>query len=588
MVNQTEFWTLVETVGAASGGDEDHFSALLCLHLATLPQTDWPEYQRVVQDLLRQISDIRVDGEPLHRAVANAWGGCSDDSFSDLRSSVIANGREYFRRVLASPMRTLAETPPRFGLSFEGAMTYPLHRLEAHSGVDARRGLAFLESLETQGDDARSQMTQLLVRGPDWLAEGACLWLMRDLRARVDAETQGWPDLFAEGGSQPHGSEFLDALTALDGDAARAALTKLECLPPATWIGGAADALRRQLQGLRFRQIRRVAELLGQLESWAVAPFIVPLADCGIREKRPASTLLYMLESRPVELALLTRHLASHRDPRWLGPLGNVRGHDASLVYLMRAARMVGPSSRGALGVLARQHHPQGQIACLLDSATAPPDDAAPMLEIVAGTNRLFEKNVTVEERPRAWHKAALILWKSELEGTHDALRQAFGSQPDVRSDAAVFLGLLGDDVGAEILVARCATPPQGELTLNDQLFLRSLVQLGPRVRGADLSGWTQQSELLQIARVAIGQGEETQLRAQLHASFEAAIHAADQYAEGMIDLDEALAPVTLLSLSVRAIGDDTARSTILNALSTAMTDDRAYLLESLQRELST
>jgi hypothetical protein len=55
-------------------------------------------------------SDRRAYDWGLWGAAYVVCGGCSDDSFSDFRSTLISNGRSVFERVLADP-DSLADTP---------------------------------------------------------------------------------------------------------------------------------------------------------------------------------------------------------------------------------------------------------------------------------------------------------------------------------------------------------------------------------------------------------------------------------------------------------------------------------------------
>lgn len=107
-VDENEFWTIVEEARAGLGDDRDNGEALA---------------EALVQRLVAGPADIiagfgrRLDR--LHDALYrwDVWaaayligGGCSDDSFMDFRAGVIALGREWYERVLASP-DALADHP---------------------------------------------------------------------------------------------------------------------------------------------------------------------------------------------------------------------------------------------------------------------------------------------------------------------------------------------------------------------------------------------------------------------------------------------------------------------------------------------
>jgi hypothetical protein len=107
-VDENEFWTIVEEARAGLGDDRDNGEALA---------------EALVQRLAAGPADIIADFgrglDRLHDALYrwDVWaaayligGGCSDDSFMDFRAGVIALGREWYERVLASP-DALADHP---------------------------------------------------------------------------------------------------------------------------------------------------------------------------------------------------------------------------------------------------------------------------------------------------------------------------------------------------------------------------------------------------------------------------------------------------------------------------------------------
>jgi Protein of unknown function (DUF4240) len=108
VVDDNEFWAIVEQARAALGDDRDDGEALaeaLAGHLAGGPA-----------ELIAEFG-YRLDR--LHDALYrwDVWAaayligrGCSNDTFMDFRAGVIALGRDWYQRVLASP-DALAEHP---------------------------------------------------------------------------------------------------------------------------------------------------------------------------------------------------------------------------------------------------------------------------------------------------------------------------------------------------------------------------------------------------------------------------------------------------------------------------------------------
>ncbi|WP_460806492.1 DUF4240 domain-containing protein [Micromonospora zhanjiangensis] len=103
-MNSEEFWALVESARAGiddrpDDGGEAIAEALTERLVATSPTDilDFEERFDRLQDAL-----YRWD---VWAAAYLISGGCSDDSFMDFRAGVIALGRDWYERVLASPIR---------------------------------------------------------------------------------------------------------------------------------------------------------------------------------------------------------------------------------------------------------------------------------------------------------------------------------------------------------------------------------------------------------------------------------------------------------------------------------------------------
>lgn len=93
-VDETEFWNLVETARSSAGPADEALANLL---------TD-----RSLEDLVgfqRRFDAVtnRVHRWDVWAAAYLIGGGCSDDSFADFRSGLVALGRAWFDRVVADP-----------------------------------------------------------------------------------------------------------------------------------------------------------------------------------------------------------------------------------------------------------------------------------------------------------------------------------------------------------------------------------------------------------------------------------------------------------------------------------------------------
>jgi hypothetical protein len=93
-----QFWSLVEKVHRASGGDMDKKCELLDTELRRLPLAE----VRSFHDYFYECLDRAYTWE-LWAAAYIIGGGCSNDAFSDFRSTLISMGREIFEGTLADP-----------------------------------------------------------------------------------------------------------------------------------------------------------------------------------------------------------------------------------------------------------------------------------------------------------------------------------------------------------------------------------------------------------------------------------------------------------------------------------------------------
>jgi hypothetical protein len=93
-----EFWTIVEEVHRDSGGDMDTKCRLLGQRLRQLPLEDVQSFHQHFRDC-----KYRAYNWDLWAAAYIIGHGCSDDAFSDFRSTLISMGRKFFEMALADP-----------------------------------------------------------------------------------------------------------------------------------------------------------------------------------------------------------------------------------------------------------------------------------------------------------------------------------------------------------------------------------------------------------------------------------------------------------------------------------------------------
>ncbi|MEV4764871.1 DUF4240 domain-containing protein [Micromonospora chokoriensis] len=136
-----EFWTVVKSAGAGldgrTGDDGEAVAAALVTRLAATS----PERILEFQELFDQLHDALYRWD-VWAAAYLIGGGCSDDSFIDFRAGVIALGREWYERVLASP---------------DGLADHPVVLQAAAEEDDG--GTLFAESVNYVASEAYEQVT---------------------------------------------------------------------------------------------------------------------------------------------------------------------------------------------------------------------------------------------------------------------------------------------------------------------------------------------------------------------------------------------------------------------------------------------
>ena len=93
-----QFWKIVEDVHRTSGGDMDKKCELLDAELRRLPLEEVRSFHAHFYECFD-----RAFSWELWAAAYIIGGGCSDDKFSDFRSTLISMGRQTFERALADP-----------------------------------------------------------------------------------------------------------------------------------------------------------------------------------------------------------------------------------------------------------------------------------------------------------------------------------------------------------------------------------------------------------------------------------------------------------------------------------------------------
>ncbi len=93
-----QFWNIVEKVHRAADGDMDRKCELLHAELRQLPLDEVRSFHAHFNEC-----EDRAYSWELWAAAYIIGGGCSDDAFSDFRSTLISMGRQTYERALADP-----------------------------------------------------------------------------------------------------------------------------------------------------------------------------------------------------------------------------------------------------------------------------------------------------------------------------------------------------------------------------------------------------------------------------------------------------------------------------------------------------
>jgi hypothetical protein len=97
-MNESEFWKIIQNVHSATKDNMDAKCAVLVKEVSQLSPGDATDFYEIFHSL-----DIRAYTWELWGAAYVIHGGCSDDTFSDFRASLISRGEDAFERGVKDP-----------------------------------------------------------------------------------------------------------------------------------------------------------------------------------------------------------------------------------------------------------------------------------------------------------------------------------------------------------------------------------------------------------------------------------------------------------------------------------------------------
>ena len=128
-MDESTFWSLVETARAESAGAQPNQAERLRAMLEGLPPEEILEFERLFVRFHHQA--YRWD---LWAAAELIEGGCSDDGFSDFRAGLIALGREAYDKALAAPGSLALHADEGGGIAVEEMLYVSGQAYEAVTG----------------------------------------------------------------------------------------------------------------------------------------------------------------------------------------------------------------------------------------------------------------------------------------------------------------------------------------------------------------------------------------------------------------------------------------------------------------------
>jgi hypothetical protein len=114
-MDELRFWEIVQHAHDASGGDMDEKCEIITAVISKLSREEAIAFSRFFDSM----SD-RAYSWPLWGAAYVINGGCSDDTFSDFRASLLSRGRQAFESALADPDSMAAEEFDEDAWFYEG------------------------------------------------------------------------------------------------------------------------------------------------------------------------------------------------------------------------------------------------------------------------------------------------------------------------------------------------------------------------------------------------------------------------------------------------------------------------------------
>jgi hypothetical protein len=128
-MDELKFWDIVQHAHDQSAGDMDEKCEEVKVAVSKLSREDAIAFSQLFDEMMD-----RAYSWPLWAAAYIIFGGCSDDTFTDFRSSLISRGRRAFESAVANPESLADEAVDEESWFYEG------YQYAVSGGVEAAAG----------------------------------------------------------------------------------------------------------------------------------------------------------------------------------------------------------------------------------------------------------------------------------------------------------------------------------------------------------------------------------------------------------------------------------------------------------------
>ena len=128
-MEESKFWEIIDRVSDKAHGEMENKCQLIKSEIVALPKAEAVEFYQIFGKMMTQAYTW-----PLWGAAYVINGGCSDDTFSDFRSSLISRGQKAYQRAILDPDSLADEDFDEDAWFYEGYHYAISHAVRHHIG----------------------------------------------------------------------------------------------------------------------------------------------------------------------------------------------------------------------------------------------------------------------------------------------------------------------------------------------------------------------------------------------------------------------------------------------------------------------